>query len=222
MLQWFTLNAPLKGSLFHMRLFVGLDIDDTLRRPIGEFIDRVREFAPGARWVNSESLHITLKFIGEKTEEATDEIKNTLQAMTAAAFDMTLRGYGFFPTSRAPRVFWIGIKAGSSLAALAGAIDARLAGLNIPREPHEYSPHLTLARSSGAQSSGARNSSGSGSPRRQRGDRSNQRFEVLQAKLITAPPPEFGTMTARRFFLYRSHLSQEGSRYAKLAAYALD
>jgi 2'-5' RNA ligase len=195
-----------------MRLFVGLDIDDTLRKPIGEFIDRVHELAPDARWVKSESLHITLKFIGEKTEKDTEEIKIALEGMRSAAFEITIGGYGFFPTSRAPRVFWIGIQAGPGLRGLAKAIDTGLARLSIPREQHEYSPHLTLARGSGH----------SGSPRRQRADRSNLRFELLQTKLMTLPPPEFGTMTAHKFFLYQSHLSQDGSRYEKLAEYALE
>ena len=52
-----------------MRLFVALDIDDAIRGRIARFLDGVRGFAPDARWVRPESLHVTLKFIGEKPEE---------------------------------------------------------------------------------------------------------------------------------------------------------
>ncbi len=53
-----------------MRLFVALDLDDAIRNRIARFLDGVRAFAPDARWVQPESLHITLKFIGEQSEEA--------------------------------------------------------------------------------------------------------------------------------------------------------
>ena len=49
-----------------MRLFVALDIEDEIRNRIAEFVDEVRELAPQARWVAIDSLHVTLKFIGEK------------------------------------------------------------------------------------------------------------------------------------------------------------
>ncbi len=52
-----------------MRLFIALDIDDQLRRRIGRFIEGVSGFSPDARWVRLESLHLTLKFIGERPPE---------------------------------------------------------------------------------------------------------------------------------------------------------
>ena len=96
-----------------MRLFVALDIDENIRSRIARFLDGVREFAPDARWVRPESLHITLKFIGEKDDEETEGIKRALETITADAFEMNIRGYGFFPGPRAPRVFWVGIEAGA-------------------------------------------------------------------------------------------------------------
>ena len=51
-----------------MRLFVALDIDEAIRRRIARFIDGVSGFAPDARWAKPESLHVTLKFIGESPE----------------------------------------------------------------------------------------------------------------------------------------------------------
>ena len=110
-----------------------------------------------------------------------------------------------------PRVFWIGIEAGTELTSLAATVDERLSALGIPKEEHAFSPHLTLAR-------GGR---GSGSPRKQKGESSNQSFQRLQEKLATLTAPEFGTMTAREFFLYESQLAPGGSRYTKLAGFAL-
>jgi 2'-5' RNA ligase len=193
-----------------MRLFVALDIDDNIRNRIARFLDGVREFAVDARWVRPESLHVTLKFIGEQSEPQMDEIKKVLQSIEADGFEMSFRGYGFLPTARAPRVFWIGIDADSRLTSLAATVDSRLASLNIPKEQHAFNPHLTLARGGG-----------SGSPRQQKGDRTNRNFQHLQEKLLALPAPEFGTMTTREFFLYQSRLSPSGSKYTKLAGFAL-
>jgi 2'-5' RNA ligase len=194
-----------------MRTFVALDIDDEIRQRIGRFMDGVRDFAPEAHWVRAESMHVTLKFIGEKPEEVVEKIKQALSAIQAGAIAMTFRGYGFFPSPRAARVFWVGIEAGPQLAALAGSLDSAMLSLGIPKEEHAFSPHLTLARGGG----------GSGNPRRQKGDRPNRSFQRLQEKLAALPAPEFGTMTAREFFLYQSQLSPKGARYTKLQSFGL-
>jgi 2'-5' RNA ligase len=194
-----------------MRLFVALDIDDATRSRLAHFVDGVRGFAPDARWAKPESLHVTLKFIGEKSEGDGEKIKQALQTIAADIFEMSIRGYGFFPGARSPRVFWIGIEGGSKLSSLAALVDERLASLDIPKEEHAFSPHLTLARGG----------KGSGSPRAQDGDRPNRSFQRLQEKLAALPAPEFGAVTAREFFLYQSQLSPGGSKYTKLARFAL-
>jgi 2'-5' RNA ligase len=194
-----------------MRLFLALDIDAAIRERISRFIEGVTGFAPDARWANPESLHVTLKFIGEQPDAALDQIKQSLSAISAATTEINFRNYGFFPTAKSPRVFWIGVESGPQLAALAATIDSSLSSLGIPKEPLPFSPHLTLARASGA----------SGSPRRAKSDAPNRVFQHLQQKLAGRPTPEFGTMTPREFFLYQSQLSPKGSKYTKLAAFDL-
>ena len=61
-----------------MRVFVALDIDDAIRARLELFLDGVRGFAPEARWVRPESMHVTLKFIGEKPSDSVEEIKQAL------------------------------------------------------------------------------------------------------------------------------------------------
>ena len=200
-----------------MRIFIALDIDDAIRGRISRFLDGGRGFAPDARWVRPESLHVTLKFIGEKPEPAVEQIKLALGRIREGAVEMNFRAYGFFPSAKAARVFWIGLQAGPQLAALAAAVEETMASLGIPKEDHAFNPHLTLARGSGVSGSG-----GSASPRQQKGDRTNHSFLKLQEKLAALPALEFGAMTARQFFLYQSQLSPKGSKYTKLAEFALD
>src|SRR5579859_560000 len=155
-----------------MRLFIALDIADEIRERITRFVEGVQGFAPDARWVRAESLHVTLKFIGEQADPAVDQIKQGLGTVAASAAEIHFRGYGFFPTAKSPRVFWIGMDAGPQLTSLATMIDNQMAALGIPKEDRAFSPHLTLARGAG----------GSGSPRWRKGDGPNRAFQRLQEK----------------------------------------
>jgi 2'-5' RNA ligase len=193
-----------------MRVFIALDIDDSIRQRIQRFVEGVSGFASEARWVRPESMHVTLKFIGEKPVEAAEEIKHAIAAIKGESFEISFRGFGFFPTLKSARVFWVGIAAGPQLAVLASAVDRATTALGIPPEDHAYSPHLTLAR-------GGR----SGAPGERKSDRPNRSFQKLQEKLAAMPTPEFGTMTAREFFLYQSQLMRGGARYTKIERFEL-
>jgi 2'-5' RNA ligase len=195
-----------------MRLFVALDIDQQVRDRIREFMDQVHGLAPDVRWVSAESLHVTLKFIGEQPDANVSRIENALRTFSVKPFRVSFRGSGFFPTEKSARVFWIGIEADPGLAVLAAQIEQALVPLGIAAEKRAFSPHLTLARGG----------DGSGTPGKQRGDRPNRRFSALQVKLSALPASEFGTMNAAEFFLYRSQLSSHGAQYTKLARFALD
>ena len=194
-----------------MRIFVGIELEEQVREKIARFLEGVRGFSPDARWVRPEALHVTLKFIGEQTEEQIAAITERLRGVAGENMEIRFQGYGFFPTAKAPRVFWIGIQAGPALAALAGNIDASLAELKIPREDRPFSPHLTLARGG----------AGSGSPKWRKEDGPNSTFAELQKRLAAMSALNFGTMTAREFFLYRSQLSPGGSKYTRLQSFSL-
>ena len=194
-----------------MRIFVGIDLDDGIRAKIARLLDGIRGFAPDVRWMSPESLHITLKFIGEQKPEQMAAIIERLQIVGGSRTEIRFSGYGFFPTAKAPRVFWIGIQTGADLGQLASGIDSALAGLQIPREERPFSPHLTLARGGG----------GSGSPKWRKGDGPNSAFAELQKRLAAMGELDFGTMTAREFFLYQSQPSPGGSKYIKLQRFSL-
>jgi len=194
-----------------MRIFIGIDLDPEVRARIGRFLEGVESFAPDARWVRPESLHITLKFIGEQAPERVEAITERLRRVESSAFAIRSGGYGFFPTAKAPRVFWIGIHAGPELAELAGRIDVAVAELGIPREDRPFSPHLTLARGGGR----------SGSSKWRKGDGPYAMFAVLEKRLAATSNLDFGTMTASEFILYQSQLSPGGSKYTRLQRFPL-
>ncbi len=198
-----------------MRIFVGLDITPEIRQSIRTFLDSMRPYAPEAKWVAAESLHITLKFLGEQPGERVDEIHRALARVPGSGFEVSFRNCGFFPSAgRSARVFWIGVEAGERLRELAQNIDEVMEQFGIAREKG-YTPHLTLARARPEPRGQER------SPlARRRG--SGPQFLELQSELAKVPVPEFGTMTAREFFLYQSQLSPKGARYSKIARFALE
>ena len=123
-----------------MRLFTALDIDDEIRQRIGRFVDGVSGFAPDARWVRLESIHITLKFIGEQPPEILPTLQSKLNGVSVPPIQLNFAGFGFFPTPKSPRVFWIGIQAAPELQRLAAAIDEATAQLGIPKEDRAVQP----------------------------------------------------------------------------------
>ncbi len=190
-----------------MRLFVALDIDADIRRRITEFRNQMRPLAPDVRWVDPETFHITLQFLGET--KRLDEIQRALQATRAAPIGLNFHNAGFFPSPKSPRVFWVGIEADQNLQGVVNSIGQALQPLGFDRDAGPFKPHLTLARS------------GSGRPHPVPGERPAPALQQVRANLETLGPLEFGTMTAHEFYLYESKLSPAGARYSKLSRYPL-
>jgi len=181
-----------------MRLFTALDLPPEVLASLGQLLARLRP-AADLRWAPVENLHITTKFIGEWPEARLAELVRALQEIARpGSIPISIRGLGWFPNARAPRVFWAGIEAPPSLAALARAIDQQLAGLGVPRETRPFSPHLTLARIKGTPD-----------------------LARLRRTIEQLPSTEFGSFVADRYFLYRSELKPTGAVYTKLAEFPL-
>lgn len=180
-----------------MRIFVALDIPEEVRRRVADFAAALQQREPRARWLRAVSIHVTLKFIGEASPPQVEKIRRALGSVRAAApAELRLRGAGFFPDERRPRVFWVGIEANPVLADLADQIERALEPLGIARESRAFRPHLTLARLEGLRGAGH-----------------------LRQALAEADTPEFGGSIERAFHLYESRLGPGGARYTKLETY---
>ena len=189
-----------------MRLFVGIDIDEAIRENLVRYVARMKQRAPDVRFVSAASYHVTLKFLGETSK--VEEVRQALRKIELPQFEIAVRGTGFFPNERAPRIFWAGIHAGDELRELATAVSWMLADLGFEAEA-SFKPHLTLARS------------GSGRPKPQAGDKANPKFQRLRELTASEPEVQFGTMTAREFFLFESKLSPQGAQYSKVERFGL-
>jgi len=132
-----------------MRSFIAINLPDTVKADIGDIVERLCHAGPPARWVSSENLHVTIKFLDEIDDR---QVRPIVGAITMAAgrhhpFELRLGGFGFFPNERKARVLWVGIETGGDpLKALAQSIDHEVTGLGFPPEKRRFSGHITLAR----------------------------------------------------------------------------
>jgi len=130
-----------------IRAFVALEMPERIREAIRREQRHIKAESPRARWTRPEGQHLTLKFLGETTAEKLALLKNAIvdRVDVMPVVSVRLRGAGFFPSARRPRVAWIGGEAPGG-AAVAAAVDEAAVASGFPREGREWSLHLTQAR----------------------------------------------------------------------------
>lgn len=184
-----------------MRLFYAIGVPDDLR---AELLARAAVFAGDAavRLVPIESLHVTLRFIGEVADNRLEAVAGAgARAASGGPFTLRLSGGGAFPDPRHPKVFWAAVTDGAArLGALNAALVRELTAAGVAGEPSVFRPHLTLARSRGSARPTAALS---------------ERFTSHMAGYAS---PSF---VVKEFDLYRSHLGPTGPRYEVLRSFPL-
>src|SRR5262245_61898497 len=128
-----------------MRVFIAIGLPGSIQQELAALQRDLKNVTNSARWVAPDSIHLTLKFIGETPEHRIPEIDSALLGLTWKPFTVSVRGIGFFPGTRSPRVFWAGLEA-PPMEGLAQEVDARMERLGFEKEKRAFRPHLTLAR----------------------------------------------------------------------------
>ena len=180
-----------------MRVFIAVDLPAEIRNELTKLQRELEPVTDSARWVAPESIHVTLKFIGEIAEKRLDEIDAAVTGFTWKSFVITVRGVGFFPGNRSPRVFWAGMEA-PTMQNLAEELDSRMERLGFEKEKRAFRPHITLARA--------------------RDSRIDSSLVAASAKYAEY---DFGSFTVDRMFLFKSILKPTGAVYERLKEYPL-
>jgi 2'-5' RNA ligase len=112
---------------------------------IGEALARRQQGLPGARWRPPESLHITLRFVGDVAENRADDLDAELSVIGGGLFEIALAGVGSFGDGADIHAVWAGLEESEALRRLAARCEtaARRAGLKA--ETRVWRPHVTLA-----------------------------------------------------------------------------
>jgi len=132
-----------------MRLFIGIKIPDEIKKEVEEsVISDLRKKIREARIVPSENLHLTLKFIGETSENNIPSIEKIIDSSieTFLPVRATVRGAGIFPDEKNARVFWIGVDSQGTLKKLNNIIETELEKAGISKKENRFKEHITIAR----------------------------------------------------------------------------
>jgi 2'-5' RNA ligase len=180
-----------------MRAFIAIDLPEPIRAALGRQQAAFRPACPDARWTRPEGIHLTLKFLGEISDEQALQCTEALAGCVPfEPFSVEVSGFGFFPDTLRPRVFWAGVQAPPDLSRLAEQAETAMEKVGFAREQRAYSPHLTLARFK--------------IPRPQ---------PALRALVERQVEMNLGRFEVTEFFLFESKLSPHGAEYRKVARF---
>ncbi|MCR9255614.1 MAG: RNA 2',3'-cyclic phosphodiesterase [Alphaproteobacteria bacterium] len=175
------------------RLFVAIDLPDHIRDDLSELQGGV----PGARWIDWDNLHLTLRFIGDVREDMADDVDMALSGIVAPSFDLSITGLGTFETRGEPTTLWAGIERNPQLKHLRDRIESSLRRIGLPPEGRKFSPHITLARLK------------------------NPCLDRLHSYMARNNLVRLAPFTVHGFTLFSSHLGRSGATYTPEACYRL-
>ena len=174
------------------RLFTALEIPaDT-----GQSLSMLRGGLPGARWIDPENYHLTLRFIGDIDDTLSREIAFMLGGVRRLGFELRLDGLTSFG-GRRPRAVVANIAPSRPLIELQAELERMMQRIGLDPEGRKFTPHVTLARLHDASSQ-----------------------DVADYLSVRGYFPS-KVFTAERFVLFSSRASTGGGPYVIEDAYAL-
>jgi len=184
-----------------IRAFIAFDLTQDLREALRALQEELRKARADVRWVRPEGIHLTIKFLGNITEERVEKIAEAMGTAVKGTPSLTihLHGLGAFPTLRSPRVVWVGVREETGgLTALQDRIEIEMERLGFLREKRGFRPHLTLGRF-----------------------KSFRGREEIVPLLEQWNDREVGAFAPRELVLFRSTLLPSGAEYSRLKSIAL-
>ncbi len=133
-----------------LRAFIAIEFPQNIKDAIERQTARLRQTLGNdlVRWVPAQNMHVTLKFLGDIAASHVEFLKQMIarESESHQQFDLQIGGLGSYPTSKRPRVLWVGLHAPADLASLQKSIEAGACRLGYEQEERPFSPHLTLGR----------------------------------------------------------------------------
>jgi 2'-5' RNA ligase len=191
----------IREKIITMRTFIAIDIPDALRSEMNKIIEELKKCGADVRWVKVNSIHLTLKFLGEIPEEIVGKVIKKIDA-NVAGFDplkIRLAELGGFPNLSRPRVIWLGAMGiGEGLKVLHKEIEKSLQSLGFAPENRDFKPHLTLGRV-----------------------KSPRGLSNLTKMVRDKADVELGEFIADSYYLFQSILKPAGAEYRKVQQFIL-
>lgn len=145
--------------------------------------------------VESENIHMTLKFLGEIDQPQVDQATGIIKRIKFHPFDFTVEGVGVFPHMRRPATIWAGVTDGvTELARVFNEVDEKLSKQGFRKERRRFHPHLTISRV-----------------------RTGKNRDQLVEELLQLSDNMFGVIRVDRISMKKSVLTPRGPVYSTLA-----
>lgn len=132
-----------------IRTFICIELTEEIRQRLADLQRELKQYSADVRWVRPESIHLTLKFLGDVDERAINDIAQATEIACKGTptFFIGIRQTGAFPNLRRPRVLWVDVdEPEGNLKSLHKKIEEELTSLGYPKEKRSFSPHLTIGR----------------------------------------------------------------------------
>ena len=175
------------------RLFTGLEVPPE----IGMLLSTMRGGLRGARWIDPENYHITLRFIGDVDEHTADEIADALDRVNRSPMPVTLEGLSSFG-SKKPHSIYVRVAPDPEIMELQAEHERIMQRIGLAAEGRKFTPHVTVARCKGAAAADVAH------------------WLSLRGVFHTT------VFTARRFVLFSARASKGGGPYLVEEAYELN
>ena len=184
-----------------IRAFIAFSLPARIVTPIGAVQAKIKTYRFKVAWVRPTNIHLTLKFLGNITQE---EIRKTAVILEKCGYtfnpmELKAQGLGVFPGIKRPRVIWTGLAGQTDdLTELHQYLNAQLAAIGFKPENRPFKGHLTMGRIKGRINSVA----------------------LLEA-MATCQPFKTDTFVADRLILFESQLKPTGAEYRELMSIRL-
>jgi 2'-5' RNA ligase len=182
-----------------LRAFIAVEIPLEIRQDVQHATSNLRrDTASLIRWVAVENMHLTLKFLGDIPSANVEVLTQMIhtEADSFNCFDVSLTGIGSFPSSKRPRVIYIGIQAPAALEAFQRQLESATHRLGYTAGERAFAPHLTIGRV------------------RQNIPVDDQ--QRIRSALEESTIDSLGTASVNSVHLYKSDLKPTGPLYTKL------
>ncbi|MBC6416455.1 MAG: RNA 2',3'-cyclic phosphodiesterase [Rhodospirillales bacterium] len=176
-----------------LRLFVALSLPEAVRVHLHSLAGRLT----AARWLDRDSYHITLRFIGEVDGGLADDIAHELAGLDGRAFQLSLAGLDHFGEGSRARALWARVEKTEPLLRLQQKVEQALQRAGCKPERRRFTPHVTLARLYRTPP------------------------DALYSFILKHSLLRLGPFPVEDFVLYRSFLRSEGALYRAEAVYPL-
>ncbi|MFL2544826.1 MAG: RNA 2',3'-cyclic phosphodiesterase [Longimicrobiales bacterium] len=140
-----------------MRLFIALNFTKKEKMKLHRTTEVFRECQFPVKWVEPQSYHVTLKFLGKVSEERLEMVEEALDHVgnTTKSLEIVIESFGAFPTIRRPEVIWAGLEPSSALRCLKQDLEWALKDCGFKPETRNFHPHITLGRADSSKGAGA-------------------------------------------------------------------